>query len=209
MAKYIKKYRYLIMFFSLILFLFILEDVCEYDIYKMDVIGYNFISKHFMNDTITKIAKIITNFGGSIVIIVGTIILSLVYKNKINKIATIINSLSITLLNQILKFIVERPRPIEHRLIDESGYSFPSGHSMVSFAFYGFLAFLIYKNVKNIYLRYFLIVLLSLLVLAIGFSRIYLGVHYTSDVIAGFLMSLSYLIIFIDIYNGAVKKYEK
>ena len=92
---------------------------------------------------------------------------------------------------------MQRPRPTEHRIIDESGYSFPSGHSMVSAAFYGFLIYLIYKNVKNKYLKWGLITILSLLVFLIGVSRIYLGVHYTSDVLAGFLVAISYLIIFI------------
>ena len=97
----------------------------------------------------------------------------------------------------MLKHIVQRPRPTEHRIIDESGYSFPSGHSMVSAAFYWFLIYLIYKNIKNKYLKCSLITVLSLLIIMIGTSRIYLGVHYTSDVLAGFLVAISYLIIFI------------
>lgn len=67
---------------------------------------------------------------------------------------------------------------------------------MVSMAFYGLLIYLIYTNVKNKYLKVILIVLLSLLIVMIGISRIYLGVHYTSDVLAGFLMAISYLIVY-------------
>ena len=113
------------------------------------------------------------------------------------------------LLNQALKFIIQRPRPTEFRIINESGYSFPSGHSMVSAAFYGFLIYLIYKNVKNKYLKWSLITLLSLVILTIGISRIYLGVHYTSDVIAGFLISISYLIIFIHFAKDFMKNEQK
>ena len=97
---------------------------------------------------------------------------------------------------------MQRPRPIEFRIIDENGYSFPSGHSMVSAAFYGFLIYLIYKNIKNKYLKWGLITILSLLIIFIGISRIYLGVHYTSDVLAGFLISISYLIIFTSLIKG-------
>ena len=68
---------------------------------------------------------------------------------------------------------------------------------MVSMAFYGFLIYLIYKNVKNKYAKTFLITLLTLLIIGIGASRIYLGVHYTSDVLAGFLVAIAYLIIYI------------
>ena len=72
---------------------------------------------------------------------------------------------------------------------------------MVSMAFYGFLIYLIYKNVKNRYLKFTLIGLLSCLIVSIGISRIYLGVHYNSDVLAGFLVSISYLILYIGLIN--------
>ena len=88
-------------------------------------------------------------------------------------------------------------RPTEYRLIEETGFSFPSGHSMVSMAFYGYLIYLIYKYVKNKYIKWISIVLLSILICSIGISRIYLGVHYTSDVLGGFLISVSYLVIYI------------
>ena len=107
----------------------------------------------------------------------------------------------ITILNQLLKRILQRPRPTEYRIIEETGYSFPSGHSMISMAFYGYLIYLIYKYVKNKYVKWTSIVLLSILICSIGISRIYLGVHYTSDVLGGFLISISYLVIYISDVN--------
>ena len=132
------------------------------------------------------------------------IILFFFIKDKKISISIIVNLVLITVINQLLKFILRRPRPIDFRIVNETGFSFPSGHSMVSMAFYGFLIYLIYKNIKNKYLKYILMSLLFILIILIGISRIYLGVHYTSDVLAGFLISISYLIIFIDVFN----KYE-
>jgi len=97
-----------------------------------------------------------------------------------------------------------RPRPTEYRIIDESGYSFPSGHSMVSMAFYGFLIYLVYKKVENKYVKWLLCTLLSILILLIGVSRIYLGVHYASDVIGGFCFSIVYLIVFVRVIEGKI-----
>ena len=125
----------------------------------------------------------------------------LLIKNKKIGLSIILNLIVITGLNQILKYILQRPRPTEYRLIEETGFSFPSGHSMVSMAFYGYLIYLIYKYVKNKDLKWISIVLLSILICSIGISRIYLGVHYTSDVLGGFLISLSYLIVYTLIVN--------
>ena len=114
----------------------------------------------------------------------------------------------IAILNQVLKRILQRPRPTEFRIIEETGYSFPSGHSMVSMAFYGYLIYLIYKYIKNKYVKCISIVLLSILICSIGISRIYLGVHYTSDVLGGFLISVSYLIIYIMFTNKLLLERE-
>ena len=120
-----------------------------------------------------------------------------------------IDLVGVTLVNQVIKHIIRRPRPNVLRLVEESGYSFPSGHSMVSMAFYGIIIYLVYKNVSNKYLKWILIILLSLLILSIGFSRIYVGVHYFTDVAGGFLLGLAYLIIYINIYNKRIGKNEE
>ena len=173
---------------------------------KGDIIGYKVVSTFLISDFATPIAKFITNFGGAIFLIILTILLIVVLKNKKVGLSICINLVVVTILNQLLKRLLQRPRPTEFRIIEETGYSFPSGHSMVSMAFYGYLIYLIYRFVKNKYLKWISIVLLSLLICLIGISRIYLGVHYTSDVLGGFLISISYLVIYISASNKFFKE---
>lgn len=197
----IKNLKWIILFICIVGFLLLAEDVFHKEIMNGDVIGYKFISTYLISDFATPVAKFITNFGGAICLIIIAIILLILIKNKKIGIAIISNLGIVTILNQLLKRILQRPRPEELRIINESGYSFPSGHSMISMAFYGFLIYLIYKNIKNKYLKWSLITVLGILIISIGISRIYLGVHYTSDVIAGFLIAISYLIIYTSMIN--------
>ena len=197
----IKNLKWIILFICLVGFLAIAEDVFHKEIMMKDIIGYKLVSTFLISDFATPIAKFITNFGGAIFLIIATIILFILIKNKKIGLSIISNLVIVTILNQLLKNILQRPRPNEFRIIEETGYSFPSGHSMVSMAFYGYLIYLIYIYVKNKYLKCTLIVLLSTLICTIGISRIYLGVHYTSDVLGGFLISISYLVIYISAVN--------
>ncbi len=178
---------------SFILFLvtviLITNDNKYFDNYIINLFKYK-------SDILTNIMKIITFLGSALSIILLTVLLIIVVKGKRNKILILINVIVTTLLNQLLKNVFQRGRPIDS-IIEESGYSFPSGHSMVSMAFYGFLIYLVYKS--NIKYKGLIIGLLSVLIVLIGISRIYLGVHYPTDVIGGFTLSLSYLLLFIDI----------
>lgn len=196
-----KNLKWFVLFIALIGFLALAEDVFNKEIMNGDIIGYKIISTFLISDFATPIAKFITNFGGAIFLIKLTVILFILIKNKKIGLSIFSNLVIITVLNQLLKRILQRPRPTEFRIIEETGYSFPSGHSMVSMAFYGYLIYLIYKYVKNKYVKWILIVLLSILICSIGVSRIYLGVHYTSDVLGGFLVSISYLVLFISTVN--------
>ena len=199
--KFLKKnLKWIIVFICLLYFIEITEDVFEKEIMTKDIIGYKIISS-FMSDYITPIAKFITQFGSGIILLLFCLISLISVKDKKIGFSIFLNLGIIGALNQILKRIVQRPRPTELRLANASGYSFPSGHSMASTAFYGFLIYLIYKKVKNKKIRNIAIAFLSILILLIGISRIYLGVHYTSDVLAGFLISVSYLMIYTNIID--------
>ncbi len=210
LKKFIKKYyKAIIVFICLLITMEMVYSLFAKEVMKRDIVGYQLISKYLISDITLPIAKFITNFGGVIGLIIIAAIVSwvlIIKKKKLMGILIWVNLASSALLNQILKRLVQRPRPTEYRLIEENGYSFPSGHSMVSAAFYGFFIYLIFKNVKNKHIKWGSITFLSVLIFLIGISRIYLGVHYTSDVMAGFVISISYLVIFTSIVNDYLRE---
>ena len=106
----------------------------------------------------------------------------------------------------VVKHIVKRPRPEFIALIEETGYSFPSAHSMGSFVVFGFLIFIVWKYLKNKPIKITLTAVLSCLVVIIGYTRVYLGVHYITDVLAGFLAGGAYLVVAIFAFNIIEKK---
>lgn len=202
-----KKFRIIIVCLCLLLFSVILFSVCKYGVLDIDNNVYNFISKNIMNDTLSSILKVVTHLGGvAFIVLLGVLCFMFCKKNRW---FITFDLVGCTVINQTIKHIVRRPRPNVLRLVSESGYSFPSGHSMISVAFYGLVIYFVYKNINNKYLKWSLISLLSLLILTIGFSRIYVGVHYFTDVVGGFFLALAYLIVYIYIYNKKVIKNEK
>ncbi|MED2972647.1 phosphatase PAP2 family protein [Fictibacillus sp. B-59209] len=103
--------------------------------------------------------------------------------------------------NAFLKGIYERKRPSLHRLVDIGGYSFPSGHAMISIGFFGLLFYLLVRQAKHSWVRHLLTVGGCVYIVLVGLSRVYLGVHYPSDVLAGFLAGGSLLLFFIVTYR--------
>ena len=194
-----KNYKWIIAFLCLIIVIMLLEDIFENEQLTLDMVVYRLVILNLRSEPVTAIMKVITNLSSAYVLIAITIGILLFVKNKKVGLCVASNLVITTLLNQLLKYIIQRPRPDGYRLIAESGYSFPSGHSMVSMAFYGLIIYLIWKMVKNKKIKYISCGILGLLIPMIGFSRIYLGVHYASDVIGGFAISIVYLLLFTNI----------
>ncbi len=158
-----------------------------------DDLVYNFIIS-FKSEALTTIMVFITGFSNAKLLVILSLItlIALIWKRK--EPLYIVGTLSFAVvLNQILKYLIRRPRPSHLRLITESGFSYPSGHAMASTAFYGAMVLLLLNSSINKKVKYLLSTTLIILIILIGISRIYLGVHYPSDIIGGWL--ISYLIL--------------
>ena len=184
-------------------FLTIMILVLKNSVLEIDKISYDFVKNNIINDNITPIIKLFTNLGGALVLIIVSLLMLFFVKNKKIVLIIIINLIIAFLFNDLLKIIFQRSRPDSiNWIINERGYSFPSGHAMVSMSYYGFLGYLTYlSSYKH---KWIIISLLSIIIILIGLSRVYLGVHYLSDILAGFLVSIIYLSIFTIIYDNLV-----
>ena len=189
------KKRYIIsgIFFLLFILITVLMITNNTKVFDDTIYKYIFSLR---NDLLDTIFKTITKFGDTITIIIMVFVL-LIFLGKENIYKLILTVVTTVLANQGLKHIIRRIRPEHIRLIKEKGYSYPSGHSMIAIATYGLLIYLVYKNVKNKLLKTILILLLLILILGIGISRVYLGVHYPTDVLAGFTIALPIIILIV------------
>lgn len=140
------------------------------------------------------------SFLGSEVLIAGAtfvLVVSLFKKHKHEAFFLSSVVIATSLVNSILKNWIQRDRPQYFPLVMENGYSFPSGHAMNSFVFYVTLAYLFFYFTKNRKLSFLVLFMAIAIVIMIGVSRIYLGVHYPSDVIAGYLGGLGLFMVFL------------
>ena len=189
------KKRYIISGIFFLLFIIITVLMITNNTKSFDESIYNYIYS-FRNSFLDVVFKTITKFCNTTSVIITMFIL-LVFLSKENIYKLILTVLTTVLTNQGLKQIIRRIRPDHIRLISEKGYSYTSGHSMISVGLYGLLIYLVYKNIKNKILKTILIILLVILILGVGISRIYLGVHYPTDVVAGYFIAIPIIILIV------------
>ena len=195
-----KKDRNNLIVIGLLILLFILVTVlvCNGLTKNIDNSVYNFIIS-FRCNFLDNYFRLITKLGNVTYVIIVLGICVLFIRNR-NVVYLCFSMYLSVIFNYIIKHIIKRDRPNVLRLISQGGYSYPSGHTMISICCYGYLFYYVYKYVKNKYLRISLLVLLSLIIIRIPISRIYLGVHYFSDIFGGLL--LGGVILFIVIRYG-------
>lgn len=178
------------------LFLFLLVLVVFKKTSFIDTNFYNLLIS-LRTPSLDSFFKFMTKCGNTISVIAIIGIMALLLHNK-DSIFLIVNNGLAAGFNVVIKHLVKRPRPNILRLISESGYSFPSDHAMNSLALYGFLIYLVRKYIKNNVLKNILTVALIIFIMLIGLSRVYVGVHYTTDILAGWLLSSIILILLLN-----------
>lgn len=188
--------RTLLLLLAALVFVALLEDVAEGSILKLDVYAYRLFVQTLRSDALTPIMEGFTNLATIPVVAATTLVIAALVPGRAPGWCVFINLVCTVAINQLLKFIVQRPRPDGFRLATESGYSFPSGHSMVSMAFFGLIIWMVWRYHKHDVMRWVWCAVFGLMIVMVGISRIYLGVHYASDVVAGFCVSIIWLVFY-------------
>ena len=138
----------------------------------------------------TSVLYAVTQLGSPLLLIPGTLVCSLLFlhlRRIRGAILLTLTMVGVTLLNWILKAVFQRPRPLPFfGLTTPTSYSFPSGHALAAFCFYGALAALVTARLRSPLLRALVWAGAAVVIVAVGFSRLYLGMHYPSDIVAGY-----------------------
>jgi len=156
----------------------------------------------FRTDFIARVFYILTQFGNQYVIMLGVMILSVFFiikKKSYVILGLMVSVAGSSLTVQLGKHIFKVGRPHQYSYYQMDSYSFPSGHATAAVAFYGVVFYLLIKNAKRLKSKFYLLIAGLILILTIGFSRMYLCEHYLSDVVGGYLLGFWWLLLSISI----------
>ena len=183
-------------FFSLVIFLRFTDEVMERDFQKFDQ-SITTVVYSMRSPTLTYLMMEVTSLGSGTQIVIISLV-GIIFLIKQHKKESLLFSMALLigiLINTALKMIVQRPRPpLEGALIIEKMSSFPSGHATNAFIFFSLLAYFSYHFFKNKSLTVIISIFSVFCILVVGFSRIYLGVHHPTDVLAGYIVGLWWFI---------------
>ncbi|WP_248510573.1 phosphatase PAP2 family protein [Sporosarcina sp. NCCP-2222] len=186
------------------IFAFIARGISKATIFQFDDTIISIV-QGWESSWLTPIMKAFTWIGSTTVVLLliaaGFILLFYILKERMQAYLYLTVMLGTGALNQVLKMIFKRERPEIHRLIEIGGYSFPSGHTMMSFSLYAIIAYIVWRHTKSTFSRIASILFAIIMALSIAVSRIYLGVHYPSDVAGGMAASAFWLIVSISVYG--------
>ncbi len=196
---------------SLGLLIVVIREIFYHKENTIDQKAFDYLSPHVTHVN-TAIMQCFTFLGSHYFLVPAFLLLFTFYffirKNKWYFIKLVTIALSNLILMFGLKFLFNRPRPLIPLLKEVPGLSFPSGHAFMSLTFFGLIIYIVYRDVKNKRLKWIIIIILVIIILLVGLSRVYLRVHYASDVIAGYcfgmlsLLILMWMLRYIEQYNA-------
>jgi undecaprenyl-diphosphatase len=196
---------------ALVVFVFVTRRVFVLKQTSFDTRIFHFLENH-VSEKNNDIVKFFTFLGSHEFLIPANLVLIiyflLIRRHKWYSIKVPAIALSSLGLMFALKHLFNRPRPEIPLLYEAKGLSFPSGHALMSVTFYGLLIYIVFKTYREKDWKWIVISLLLLLILIIGFTRIYLRVHYTTDVIAGYCIGFLWLVFAVSMLNR-MEKYSK
>lgn len=199
-------------FTSLFLVVFLVRKVFVHKANGLDDTVFDFF-RNITSPGLTGVMELFTLLGGHYFLVpANLLIIAVAYfmrRDTWFAIKTFSVAFSSLLIMFGLKLLFSRPRPLTPLLREASGYSFPSGHAFMSFTFFGLLIYLVYNKVENKILKGLIIASLLAITLIVGSSRIYLRVHYFTDVMAGFSLGVIWLVISIWMLNKIEKNKTK
>lgn len=206
MKKVLRENRWYITSIVLLLVIYIiLFKSGFYDpIFSFDNVVRKFVN-NIVDDNLTLIFKIVTNYGDFYLPIAIIVCIFLIKKNKLYSYLLASGYTLSGIIAFVFKMSISRPRPLEALIKIPSSFSFPSGHTFTSIVFYTFLCYLLTiksGKMKKIFFYIFFIVL----ALIISISRIYLGVHYFSDVLGGVILAIPCVLMLINIVEKKFKE---
>ncbi|WP_339149734.1 phosphatase PAP2 family protein [Sutcliffiella sp. BMC8] len=186
-----------LMITATVLFLELAEDVWEQEKFTFDSVIMDYFQS-VESVTLTNVFKMITETGSIWWITVTSCFTVLfLWLKKRDVLGVLFFILAVAgggIFIFVLKYFFQRERPSLAPEYDGNGYSFPSGHALGSFILYGFIIYLIGREKRYFKVRVLAIALLSLLIISVGLSRVYLQVHFPSDILAGYAVGLIWLI---------------
>ena len=181
----------------LVVFICLLVEVLKGKPMRIDRLCHSLFVEKLRSPALTVVMKAVSNLA-SAPFIVGALVAAFVWAPcRFWVVCAAVNVGTISAIDQLLKVLVRRPRPQGFRLVEAPGLSFPSGHSMAAMAFYGYGIWLTQSAAGGFSSGLLITVVLACVILAIGVSRIYLGVHYASDVLGGFCLASAWVVLFV------------
>lgn len=192
-------------FLFFLLFLSIVQDIVFKDPLYLADLRIIYLLHAITSENLNYFFVFFTNLANSATIIIGVILASsylLITKNRGAAKYLLFSAVGGFAVMSLAKIIFHRARPAASSLIAlPTSYSLPSGHALLAVCFYGFITYLIIKNFKNKFIKGIVLVSFFLLSFLIGLSRVYLGVHYPSDVIAGWYLGFMVLVLGITFFE--------